>query len=169
MVLARRQRGRVDVAVPSGHYALIDKDRILELWRERHGPLSPERETEFLARDEVKALTGFTDQAVAHGIGRERQLAAILKVVLETNWWFAGERCKPDGLEWCSRCKPHNYPTTVYMTTGGSAFHKSRSCVALMEGQQKVADRGWQPAEVNPVNIQEALGSGRFACLVCIW
>jgi hypothetical protein len=150
-----------------GHYALIDKDRILALWRKKYGPLSPERETEFLARNEVEALTGFTDQAVADGIGRKRQPAAILKVVLETNWWYAGERCEPDGLEWCSRCKPHNYPTTVYMTTGGDAFHKSPSCVALMEGQQKVADRGWQPAEVNDVNVQVALGSGRFACLVC--
>jgi hypothetical protein len=87
----------------------------------------------------------------------------------ENGWWFDGEPCEQDELSYCARCKPHHYPMIVYMTRGwSSAFHKSPTCDALQSGQEQVVRRGGDAAEIEPVNIQTALGSGRFPCLICL-
>ena len=86
----------------------------------------------------------------------------------EADWWFDNQPCEADNLVRCSRCKPLDYPEIVYMTRGWSAaFHKSPCCEWLERGQKMVERRGGDPADVESVNIQVALGSGRQACLVC--
>ncbi len=82
--------------------------------------------------------------------------------------WKAGQLCPEDGLAFCGRCKPSPYPTAVYTTSGGSAFHGDRECRALQAGQDKVARRGMFPSEISTVHIGEAIHRGMHPCLVCL-
>ena len=81
--------------------------------------------------------------------------------------WAAGRPCEEDGIEFCHRCKPHDYGQTAFVSDGGSAFHKSRDCPLLLEGQAKVARRGDLAAEVELVAVQQALGDDRSPCQHC--
>jgi hypothetical protein len=82
--------------------------------------------------------------------------------------WDRGELCPADGLPFCERCKPHSYPNIVYITSGGSAFHKVRECRWLIKGQQSVERRGGISGEVKAVNVQYAIGSGYLPCQHCL-
>lgn len=93
----------------------------------------------------------------------------ILLGMRDGAWWWENEPCEADNLVRCGRCKPLPFPKVVYMTRGWSgAFHKSQGCEALQGGQAKVERRGGDPASVEPVNVQVALGSGRRPCLICL-
>jgi len=82
--------------------------------------------------------------------------------------WNNGEPCEDDQMSFCERCKPHPYPETVYVTGGGSAFHKDRRCDAMESGQRHVVARGGSPSEITAVGIQVALGrEGREPCQRC--
>jgi len=147
----------------------MEPDRLLETWTSIHGSLTVAQQKSFLERHEVEELCRMPDAAVVHAVGKAAKLAAILRIAQTEGWWYAGEACEPDNLPFCSRCKPHGYPTTVYMTRGwSSAFHKSPTCSALSGGQRFVAGRGGNPADVELVHIQVALGSGRLPCQVCL-
>ncbi len=146
----------------------MEPNRLLEIWIAIHGSLTPEQRASFLERAEVDELCRMPDPAVIHAVGKASKLAAILRIASDEGWWYAGEACEPDNLPFCSRCKPHGYPTTVYMTKGwSSAFHKSPTCSALQGGQRVVKGRGGSPANVESVHVQVALGSGRLPCQVC--
>jgi len=82
--------------------------------------------------------------------------------------WFAGTPCDDDGLPFCNRCKPTHLPDVVYVSAGGSAFHRSETCSDLLSGQQYVQARGDQPSAVKPVPLQVALGQQRTPCLGCL-
>jgi hypothetical protein len=80
--------------------------------------------------------------------------------------WNQGLPCEEDGIAFCARCKPSDLPDTVYMTSGGSAFHATKLCRYLIEGQQKVADRGGTPAPIESVHRNVA-SRGYSPCLLC--
>ncbi len=143
-------------------------DKLLKTWIEIHGPLRPEQRQSFLARAELNPLCELADAAVLYALSRSPKLAEVLRLARRDGWWFSGEACEQDNIEWCARCKPTGLPTTVYMTKGwSSAFHKSPDCRLLVGGQGLVTARGGDPAAVEPVHIQVALGSGRFPCQSC--
>ena len=143
-------------------------EKFTELWKEAHGTASF-KEVE-LQDDQhlAEELADCADGALLVAISSSNEVALVLERARSISWWFRGEPCEPDNMSWCSRCKPHNFPSTVYMTTGwSSAFHRSPNCEFLQSGQSQVSKRGGSPAAVQAVTIQEALGSGRFACLGC--
>lgn len=82
--------------------------------------------------------------------------------------WDAGEECAKHELAWCSLCKPRRLPPVVHATDGGSAaFHGDPGCQALAAGQRRVADTGGEPALIEAMALESAIGSGRFPCLIC--
>ena len=146
----------------------MTKADILDKWIEIHGLLTAEQRSSFLTKPELDVLAWLPDAAVLYGLSRSPKLAEAARLAQRDGWWFAGQACEPDNIEWCARCKPTGYPTTVYMTQGwSSAFHRSETCNMLTAGQRFVARRGGSPGAVEPVHIQVALGSGRFPCQSC--
>ena len=83
-----------------------------------HRALDEEQEQSFLARSELDQLVEMPDALVDHAIKQTPKLAGILVIANRDGWWFAGKACEQDNLEWCSRCKPTGYPSTVYVTRG---------------------------------------------------
>jgi hypothetical protein len=82
--------------------------------------------------------------------------------------WRQGVPCEPDGLSFCHRCKPKPFPTTVYVTKGwGAAFHRSKDCRALCDGQKQIERRGGSPAPVELVHIEMAISDKYSPCLIC--
>ena len=145
-------------------------ESILEYWQLVHGPLSlsPEHAATFLTRPEVARLTELHDNAVPMAIGRHRRLRDIEELAEKTSWWFEGQPCEGDNLPYCDRCKPHPYPKVVVITRGwGHALHRSDDCVWLHRGQGSVERRGGQPAPVERVAIQVAIGLGKMPCQHC--
>jgi hypothetical protein len=141
---------------------------ILAAWEAAHDTLREDHREAFLRRQELDALSQMPDGAVVSAMGKSPKLAEILTVAAEQAWWFRGEACEPDGLEWCARCKPHPYPAVVVMTKGWSqVFHGSADCPGLLGGQFKVEQRGGEVAQVEKVPIQVALAAGRVPCRVC--
>ena len=143
-------------------------EKFIELWKEVHR-VAPFEDDE-LRGDQYLAdeLAQCADGALLVAVSSSKEVALVLERARSISWWFRGEACEADNMSWCSRCKPHNFPSTVYMTTGwSSAFHKSPKCEYLQSGQSLVSKRGGSPAAVQAVTIQEALGSGKFACLGC--
>jgi hypothetical protein len=143
-------------------------DEIVNKWMEIHGPLSSDQQRVFVAKSETAALTLLPAEAVLYALTRSPKVAEVLRLATRDGWWFVGDACEQDNIEWCGRCKPNGFPTTVYMTKGrSSAFHSSRDCPLLAAGQRFVESQGGDPAPIEPVHVQVALGSGRFPCLSC--
>ena len=68
----------------------------------------------------------------------------------------------------CAACAPPpgGLPVRVYLTKGGSVFHRSRSCGGLQDGQRYAARLGMNthPVELIPLSaVRDRLG----ACEVC--
>jgi len=148
--------------------SVMTKTDVLDKWMEIYGSLTAEQRSSFLAKPELDVLTALPDAAVLYGISRSPKLAETTRLAQRDGWWFAGRACDQDNIEWCARCKPTGFPTTVYMTKGwSSAFHRSATCQMLSAGQRFVAAVGGNPASVEPTHIQVALGSGRFPCRSC--
>lgn len=57
---------------------------------------------------------------------------------------------------------------TVDHLGGGSAFHADKGCQMLVGGQESAIRRGGSAASIEVVNVQQALGSGRFPCQGCL-
>ena len=143
-------------------------ESILQYWELVHGRLAPEHATTFLKRAEVGTLTGLHDNAVRMAVGRHRRLRDIVALAEKTSWWFEGKPCEEDYLAYCDRCKPHGYPKVVVVTLGwGYAFHRSAACEWLHRGQDSVERHGGEPAPVETVAIQVALGMGKVPCQAC--
>jgi hypothetical protein len=86
----------------------------------------------------------------------------------EMAWWSRGDACDADGISFCARCKPYPYPSVVVVTRGSSdAFHASDTCAWLIKGQRSVSRRGGEPAPIDRIALQVALGAGRQPCLAC--
>lgn len=146
----------------------MDGPDILRLWETVHMTLDDRQREAFLRRPEVEVLAALPGTAVRAAMPRSRRLARIADLATSSAWWFEGKPCDDDGLVSCARCKPHDYPLVVVVTAGdGAAFHKSADCEWLLKGQSAVAAGGGQPAPVGQVNVQVALGAGRFPCLAC--
>ncbi|MFG1956933.1 hypothetical protein [Nonomuraea sp. NPDC049028] len=69
----------------------------------------------------------------------------------------------------CADCAPipHGLSKVVYLTKGGSVFHRSPTCEALIEGQRKAARFGKETHDPQPVPLREAQAMGRGACIPC--
>lgn len=66
--------------------------------------------------------------------------------------------------EFCHTCK---HPEPVYITGGGSAYHRSPDCEYLHEGQLAVERRGGTTEPVERVSQSKAEGMGRRRCRGC--
>lgn len=55
----------------------------------------------------------------------------------------------------------------VWTTRGGSKYHKSRDCVALLDGQGKANAEGKDTYNPQFIIREEAMRYGKKACLVC--
>lgn len=146
----------------------VNAEAVLNLWETVHGCFTDDQRRSFLARQEVQTLAGLPDQAVLAAVPRSAKLSTICQIATKGAWWYEGAPCEEDNLAWCARCKPHPYPAVVVITTGWSgAFHRSAECRWLIHGQSTVANRGGEPAPIERVSVQVALGAGKFACLAC--
>lgn len=146
----------------------MTRDEILASWEDTYGELPARQRASFLARPEMDILESHAEGTVLFVLGECQRLADAAELAERVGWWFAGEPCDEDGLEWCGRCRPGHLPSVVYVTTGrSSAFHSSEMCRAMREGQRFVEQRGGAAAPVVAVALQVALGEGREPCLVC--
>ena len=57
---------------------------------------------------------------------------------------------------------------TVCISGGGMAYHLDRSCTALREGQDLVAQRGGVVGHVHRVSLSQAERAGRKPCRTCV-
>ncbi len=55
----------------------------------------------------------------------------------------------------------------VYITAGGSAYHRHDRCPALQQGQRRVERRGGHVAPVEPVPLSSDRLVGRYPCSEC--
>lgn len=55
----------------------------------------------------------------------------------------------------------------VWATRGGSKYHKTRDCVALLDGQSKANAEGKDTYNPQFIIREEAMRFGKTACLVC--
>ena len=64
----------------------------------------------------------------------------------------------------CSICRD---PKTVWISSGGMAYHYDQHCDALEAGRDKVVERGGVQGEVRPTTRSNAEAEGRGACHTC--
>ena len=146
----------------------MDAERVLALWEGAHGALAPSWREAFLRHPALAGLRQLPEAAVIFALGGSNKLARVAEIAADVSWWFEGKPCEEDALPWCARCKPHTYPPVVVVTRGwGEAFHTSEDCPWLLKGQDAVVARGGEPAPVERVNVQVAIGSGKLPCLWC--
>jgi hypothetical protein len=70
--------------------------------------------------------------------------------------------------EWCATCQAAGqYGPQVYISLGGSTFHRSPDCLSLEDGQSKVERSGRQVAPIEQVAPARAISIGRRPCLTC--
>lgn len=81
--------------------------------------------------------------------------------------WSAGFNCEEHGEPFCFLCKPPAQRQVVYISAGGSAYHKHMSCNGLTEGQEAVKRAGGVTSPIEAVTISGALRRDRIRCLVC--
>lgn len=69
----------------------------------------------------------------------------------------------------CADCAPipRGLTKMVYVTKGGSVFHRQPDCSALLEGQRKALRFGQQIHDPLPVTLRDAESAGRGACILC--
>ncbi|WEV27096.1 hypothetical protein OYE22_19255 [Streptomyces sp. 71268] len=82
------------------------------------------------------------------------------------------ERCMHDMVvEQCVDCAPapEGLVKHVFVTAGGSVFHRSSGCKALREGQHYALRLGMENHPPRRVALAEARGEGRGACAYCFW
>ena len=81
-------------------------------------------------------------------------------------WWEDSEDCEICGFCKCTIHKPGNN-RSVFITSGGSAYHYDMNCEALEYGQTQVDDRGGVRAERKPA-YENIIKFERNPCLVCV-
>ncbi|MGW3040954.1 hypothetical protein ACWC9T_13125 [Kitasatospora sp. NPDC001159] len=69
----------------------------------------------------------------------------------------------------CSDCKPapEGLKAQVWITKGGSVFHRTPGCEALADGQDRAARLGLELHQPTLVSLTEAMAQGRGACIPC--
>ncbi|KUN75776.1 hypothetical protein [Streptomyces griseoruber] len=80
------------------------------------------------------------------------------------------ERCVHDlVVGQCTECSPvpRGLTARVYVTQGGSVFHRATACEALRDGQRKARRFGRETHEPRQVALSVALAEGRGACIPC--
>lgn len=87
---------------------------------------------------------------------------------LSLDLWEAGTPCEADGIPFCKRCKPTDLPEIVFVSAGGSAFHRIPDCEGLAGGQRSVDRRGGDVAPITSIHRGLAIQTGRLPCLVCL-
>lgn len=65
---------------------------------------------------------------------------------------------------WCSVCRNRE---PVYVSGGGTHYHRTAACPSLMSGQDKVLRRGGVTAAVRNVTKSAALAECRVPCRTC--
>ncbi|MFI2437172.1 hypothetical protein [Streptomyces sp. NPDC018693] len=83
---------------------------------------------------------------------------------------MADERCMHDlVVGQCTECAPvpRGLTARVYVTQGGSVFHRGTACEALRDGQRKARRRGREIHDPRQVPLSVAMAEGRGACIPC--
>ncbi|WP_190082727.1 hypothetical protein [Streptomyces longisporoflavus] len=82
---------------------------------------------------------------------------------------MADKRCVHEMLvEQCTECAPppDGLPSHVFVTAGGSVFHRTTRCAGLLDGQRQAGRQGKEIHTPERKPLAEA--RGRFgACLIC--
>lgn len=65
------------------------------------------------------------------------------------------------------QCPICNGRGSVYITGGGTRFHKTSACPSLVKGQEKVLERGGDPMPVEGVVVRSIKLLSRDACRTC--
>ncbi|MFP3986385.1 hypothetical protein U9R90_02560 [Streptomyces sp. E11-3] len=69
----------------------------------------------------------------------------------------------------CTECAPvpRGLVARVYVTSGGSVFHRATNCEALHDGQRKARRFGRDNHVPQQIGVSVALAEGRGACIPC--
>ncbi|MBO1418450.1 hypothetical protein [Streptomyces sp. FH025] len=69
----------------------------------------------------------------------------------------------------CGHCKPvpPGLTARVWITRGGTVFHRSPACEALGDGQARAARFGMEVHRPVQVPLATAMGERRGACIPC--
>lgn len=81
--------------------------------------------------------------------------------------WRASFPCDAHGEPFCVPCKPRELSQSVYVTSGGSAYHRTLDCDGLVDGQAFIARRGGTPAIPMTMSVSAAQAENRSPCLIC--
>ena len=82
-------------------------------------------------------------------------------------WWEDSEDCEICGFCKCTIHKPGNN-RSVFITSGGSAYHYDMNCAFLANGQALVAARGGVPAQRTTITLARAISQLRQPCAHCV-
>ena len=144
---------------------------ILALHQALHDELGAADQQRFLTTPEVAELVTLSAAAVQYGLRRTRLLTEALPIAKTVDFWFRGQPCDEDGIEWCARCKPNttDFPATVVVSVGGTAaaFHATADCDWLVSGQRAVVHKGGTAAPLERVAVRVALTRGKYPCVAC--
>jgi hypothetical protein len=66
----------------------------------------------------------------------------------------------------CSICLRSDLPP-VFVTGGGTRYHATEKCSALLEGQQQVLAHGGTPDAIRQTRLGSAMVDGRDPCRTC--
>lgn len=69
----------------------------------------------------------------------------------------------------CADCRPapDGLIERVWITDGGSTFHRAPTCEALLDGQRKARRQGMNTHDPRQVSLHDAMAKGFGACMVC--
>ncbi|MEU7489073.1 hypothetical protein [Streptomyces sp. NPDC042319] len=83
---------------------------------------------------------------------------------------MADERCVHElVVGQCTDCAPvpRGLSARVFITGGGSVFHRSTACEGLLEGQRKARRFGLENHTPENIALAVALEKGKGACILC--
>ena len=162
-------------------------NEFLRLWELNHGELNSKGRSKLLAAPELPQILNFSDDAISRRVPNQRVLGNLLKALNfngarvqktgETS--FGGVSSAPQqrrdiecihGLAepQCHLCKnpPQGIPRTVWVTAGGTRFHKDRECDSLDHGQGDADIRGDRIHDRRTVGWAE-VSDTRSPCKTC--
>ena len=137
---------------PGAHIACESLSRATREWRSK--------DSSTRRRDEGRF---FGDRKEAEEDLRRR--SAAKPRTKKSQGWATGVGCRTHGIAWCPDCKPRE--TDVIVVAGGSAYHRTVRCQALIEGQRSIERKGGQPSPIQAIRLSTAKAQARSACLVC--
>jgi len=161
---AREMESRWNRARREARERVPKYDELEALWRDLVGGEPPDRTLDYAS----KPLARLSDAWPASRGAIEEALRGY-RTPFITSWFDVASKVLADYPP------PLTDATGVYLTGGGSVYHRFQDCDALRSGQAKAKGDGWNPKLITRVPLEEArrtegFGGGiRTPCKMCPW